>query len=177
VQAILAGHLDGLVGNLRFERIKREVARLRHRCQAGWRALCETFGDLPGDLPGVVAELERLLPEPPSAREHGLDPAERSRRAEAEQQRRDELAALLVRARVRLREVWRNPPRAAWREGVERWLCDLEDYLEFGLLPPNREGGILAALGRRHGWRRLHLLRSDDPPPRREPAARRGGRS
>jgi hypothetical protein len=157
VQDALAG-LVANVGNTRFRRIAREIALLEDRVRGGGQALRRAWADqLPAEVAQLIADVEAHLASPPaSPRAHGLSAsgrAERNTRAAAWQARAEEL---LGRIRGHYRLFFSFPLTGAVNEAVLHWLADAEDLYEFGVLSRK---GVLAGLGRRHGWRLNRLLR------------------
>jgi hypothetical protein len=157
VQEALAGYVAN-VGNTRFRRIGREIVLLEDRVRTGGRTLTRSLGDrLPRDVAKLVSDVETHLAKPPaSPRAHGLNKAQREERLRQEQLWQERGEALLGEIRGHFRLLFGFPLHAEVNEPILNWLADAEDLYEFGLL---RRKGVIAGLGRRHGWRLERLLR------------------
>jgi hypothetical protein len=157
VQEALVG-LVANIGNIRFRRIAREIALFEDRVRIGGQALWRNWSEqLPTELAQLIADVQaHLTSSPASPRAHGLSASERAERIRqvlAWQERAEEL---MGRIRGHYRLFFSFPLTGAVNEAVLQWLADAEDLYEFGVLSRK---GVLAGLGRRHGWRLDRLLR------------------
>jgi len=159
VQELLSAHVAN-VGNTRFRRIAREIVLLEDRVRSGGQALRRTLGArLLPDVASLMTDVEAHLGQPlVSPRAHGLSPAQRSDRNKRERAWLARGEELLGRIRGHFRYEFGFPQTAPVNAPILNWLADAEDYYEFGLL---RRKGVIAGLGRRHGWRLERLLRTD----------------
>jgi hypothetical protein len=157
VQEALAGYVAN-VGNTRFRRIGREIVLFEDRARTGGRTLSRTLGDrLPRDVAQLINDVEtHLANTPASPRAHGLSKAERDERMGQEKAWRLRCESLLGEIRGHFRLLFGFPLSADVNEPILNWLADAEDLYEFGLL---QRKGVIAGLGRRHGWRLERLLR------------------
>jgi hypothetical protein len=158
VQEALAGSVAN-VGNTRFRRIAREIALFQDRVRTGGQVLRRALGSrIPPDVESLIAEIEMHLGNPPaSPRAHGLNNQERAVRETQASTWRRQAEELLGRVRGHVRLFFGFPLAGDVNEPILRWLADAEDLYEFGIL---RRKGVMAGLGRRHGWRLEHLLRT-----------------
>ena len=142
VAVILGGTVKRKVGALRHDRIRLEEKLLRRRVVTGCVGL-----EIPWELKNAVDS--HLGQQPPSPRQQGLPADERAfRRAQSK--------AWLIRANELLLLVRAARPTAR-SPGMARWLEDVEDLYEFGILGRK---GVLAAPGRRHGQRLAQIFRA-----------------
>jgi hypothetical protein len=157
VQMALDGYVAN-VGNTRFRRIGREIALFEDRVRTGGRTLTRALGDrLPRDVVQLIGNVEaHLTSTPASPRAHGLRESERTERLRQEEIWRQRAGALLGEIRGHFRLLFGFPLNTDVNEPILNWLADAEDLYEFGLL---QRKGVIAGLGRRHGWRLERLLR------------------
>jgi hypothetical protein len=94
---------------------------------------------------------------PPSPRAHGLSAAARAARLQQAEEWQARGADLLGRVRGHYRLFFGFPLSADLNEPLLNWLVDAENLYEFGVF---RRKGVIAGLGRRHGWRLERLLRT-----------------
>jgi hypothetical protein len=157
VQQALAEYVANL-GNTRFRRIGREIALFEDRVRTGGHALRRIFaGRLPPEVEQLISDVDAHLASPrPSPRAHGLTAAERAARLHQEKVWRQRSEDLLSRVRGHYRLFFGFPLVPDVNGPILNWLADAEDLYEFGVL---RRKGVIAGLGRRHGWRLERLLR------------------
>jgi hypothetical protein len=157
VQAALAGYVAN-VGNTRFRRIGREITLFEDRVRTGGRTLSRARGArLPRDVAQLISDVEAHLESAPSSpRAHGLSKAQRGERLRQEKAWRQRGEALLGEIRGHFRLLFGFPLSADVNAPILNWLADAEDLYEFGVL---QRKGVIAGLGRRHGWRLERLLR------------------
>src|SRR5262249_13381435 len=158
VQEALAEYVAS-VGNTRFRRVAREIALFENRVRTAGRVLRESVAArASAEIVQLAAEVEsHLASAPASPRAHGLSLEERTERERSSVAWQTRGADLLGRVRGHFRLAFSYPHAAPTHPEVLNWLADAEDFYEFGVL---RRKGVFAGLGRRHGWRLEHLLRT-----------------
>lgn len=158
---LLAGHMCS-PSAVRHDRIRREIDFFRRRSRDGWAAVLADAG-LPASVVSLREAIESHLDgKPPSSRMHGLNEEERGRRKQMAQIWLERAANLLHWTRA-VAAGHRAVPLVTGEaaDALEGWLCDVEDFYQFGILV---EKGVIHALGKRHGRRLLHLLRPESNP-------------
>ncbi|MFC1597797.1 hypothetical protein ACFL5Q_07695 [Planctomycetota bacterium] len=160
VSKILASAVSNSYG-VRNRRVRREISLMHERVLKGGDQLFSASGDdLHPDCDRLIRQVVKHLSARPeeSASAHGLSPEERERRTELYETWQKRCVGLLAEVRKWLLA---NPTDCSLTEQAHAvlwsWLVDSEDLFCFGVLSKR---GVLEALGRRHGRRLRHLLRT-----------------